>query len=117
MFIHLDQATRDNPAYRNVIYTDPHTQIALMRLLSTEEIGMEHHPRTTQFIKLEEGLAQITIGRETHTLKGGEAVVIPPNTLHNVVNVGNEDLLLYTVYTGQPPHPPNTYEYNKILES
>jgi len=54
------------------------TQTALMRLLPTEE-RLERHPRTTQYIKLEAGFAQIIIGGD--------------NTLHNVVNVGKDDLL------------------------
>ena len=45
----IEQATKENKDFRNVLYTGKHSQLVLMSLKPNEEIGMEVHPDNDQF--------------------------------------------------------------------
>jgi mannose-6-phosphate isomerase-like protein (cupin superfamily) len=81
-------------------------QLVLMSLSPGEEIGMEIHPHTSQFIRVESGMARVYIGRKMYILRDGDAVIIPPRKKHKIINNGHEDLKLYTIYS-PPEHPKN----------
>jgi mannose-6-phosphate isomerase-like protein (cupin superfamily) len=75
------------------------------------EIGKEVHPDNDQFLRLEEGDARIELGssedsiEETHEAKADWAAIIPAGVWHNVVNIGWDELKLYSLYA--PPHHPD----------
>ena len=98
--IPIEKETFENEAYRRVLYTAGHAQLVLMSLLPGEEIGEEVH-HLDQFIRIEEGSARIVLDGETHDLASDHAVVIPEGVRHNVMNIGEGKLKLYTIYT--PP--------------
>lgn len=103
----IERLTLRNNNYRKVLHTTKNMQLVVMSLNPGEEIGVETHPKTSQFIRVEAGNATVTIGRSTYRLKDGDSVVIPPGSRHNVVSTGRKDLKLYTIYT-PPEHPKNT---------
>lgn len=104
----IEQSTLQNNYYRRVIYTTPEMQLVYMSLRPQEEIGMEKHPQTTQFIRIESGTGLAVIGTHSYLLKDGIAVIIPPNTDHNIINISSTNKLkLYTLYS-PPEHSPNT---------
>lgn len=112
----IEDETLNNKNYRRVIYTSTNLngmQVVLMSLKPEEEIGMEKHPGTDQFIRIEKGEATVIIGKikkEIYTLKDTDAIVIPANTWHNVINVSHsKELKLYTIYT-PPEHKPGTVQ-------
>jgi mannose-6-phosphate isomerase-like protein (cupin superfamily) len=112
----IEDETLNNKNYRRVIYTSTNLngmQLVLMSLKPEEEIGMEKHPGTDQFIRIEKGEATVIIGKikkEIYTLKDTDAIVIPANTWHNVINVSHsKELKLYTIYT-PPEHKPGTVQ-------
>jgi len=114
----LEKETLDNRYYRHVIYTSKTLQIVLMSVRPTEEIGMEIHPYTDQFIRVEKGEAKVILGSEgnfEHVLTEGEAVVVPANTYHNIINIGKEPLQLYTIYS-PPEHEAGLIEKFKSRE-
>ena len=49
---------------------------------------------------------------ETHDVREDWAMVIPAGTWHDVVNTGDADLLLYSIY-GPPAHPDGTVHRTK----
>lgn len=102
--IPLERITVDNLAFRRVIETSKEMQLVLMSLKVGEDIGMEIHPHTTQFIRVEEGRGVAILNGEKTKLKPGDAVWIPSGTQHNIINTGNERLSLYTIYA-PPKHP------------
>lgn len=108
-FIHLEQLTMTNTSYRKVISTNAYSQLVVMSLEAEEEIPLETHPYTSQFIRIEEGTASITIGEETRVVKDGDCVLIPPGVPHRVRNYSNGTLKLYTIYS--PPHHPRKLEH------
>jgi len=108
----IEKITLKNTFYRKVLHTTKNMQLVVMRLKPQEEIGVERHVKTSQFIRIESGKAKAIIGDKQYYLKDGDAVVIPPNSYHNIIAVGDEDLHLYTIYT-PPAHSKNTKQKNK----
>lgn len=108
----IERKTRKNKYYRRVVFTTPQLQLVLMSLNKNEEIGREKHKRTTQFIRVEKGHAKAIIGRKTYLLKDGDAIIIPPNRYHNIINTGAGKLKLYTLYS-PPEHPKNRVQIYK----
>lgn len=97
----IDKQTRKNTYYRKVIFTTKNMQLVLMSIRPGEEIGMETHKKTSQFIRVESGKGQAIISGKVHKLKKDFALLIPPRKRHNIINTGNKPLKLYTIYS--PP--------------
>lgn len=99
----IEQATKENKNFRKVLYTGKHSQLVLMSLKPSEEIGMEVHPDNDQFFRFEFGRGKCIIDGNEYGVENGVAVVVPAGAQHNVINVSDsEDLKLYTIYS--PPH-------------
>lgn len=111
--VNLERETLRNVNYRKVLFTTPNMQLVLMRLRPGESIGLETHPHTTQFIRVEGGVARVKAGSKRYVLRDGAAVVIAPGTWHDVRNASpSEDLSLYTLYS-PPEHAPGTLQKHK----
>ena len=114
----IERATLENSTFRTVLFTGQNMQLTVMRLAPGEEIGLEMHDDVDQFIRIEEGRARITFGRsrdevdETHDVQDDWALIIPAGTWHNVVNIGEGDLKLYSLYS-PPEHPHGTVHRTK----
>lgn len=101
----IERETNENSDYRRVIYTDdPKMQLVLMKLLPGEEIGMETHDNTTQFIRVEKGNGSAIIGEKMYPLVDNTAVIVPHGVRHNIICSGPDPMHLYTIYT-PPEHP------------
>lgn len=104
----IEQDTLENEDFRRVLYTGPNTQLVLMTLRPGDEIGLETHAETDQFIRVEEGNGYVLLNGEKRSLEDGSAVVIPAGVEHNVVNNSDDQpLRLYTLYS-PPEHPDGT---------
>ena len=114
----IERETLQNATFRTVLFTGSQMQLTVMSLRAGEEIGLEAHEDTDQFIRVEEGRARVTFGRskdsidETHELSDDDAVIIAAGTWHNVINVGDGDLKLYSLYS-PPEHPDGTVHETK----
>ena len=99
----IEKLTLANNNFRQVLFTGQHTQLVLMSLLPTEDIGLEVHQIVDQFIRVESGEGELILNGEKHTLVDGDAFVVPAGASHNVVNTSSsKPLKLYTLYS--PPH-------------
>lgn len=111
-----------NPYYRRILWTGEHLQVALMSIPVGEEVGLEQHPDNDQFIRVESGCAQVYMGRNEQNLNiqkrinGDFAIMVPAGIWHNVKNIGNTPLKIYTVYA--PPHHQRgtVHETRKVAE-
>ena len=114
----IERATLSNSTFRTVLFTGKNMQLTVMRLAPGEEIGLEMHDDVDQFIRIEERRARVTFGpsrdeiAETHDARDDWAVVIPAGTWHNVINAGDADLKLYSLYS-PPEHPDGTVHRTK----
>ena len=114
----IERATLGNTNFREVLFTGANAQLTVMRLAPGEEIGVEMHDHLDQFIRVEAGRARVTLGHSkdtvaaTHDLQDDWAVIIPGGTWHNVINTGEEDLRLYSLYS-PPEHPDGAIHVTK----
>lgn len=109
----LENLTQNNENYRKVIYTAPDMQLVLMSLSPLQNIPEETHPRTTQFIRIESGNCIAVLNDAYYDLKDGDAIIIPHNTEHEIINSSRTtNLKLYTIYS-RAEHAPNTFEAYK----
>ena len=83
-----------------------------------EETGVEMHPDLDQFIRIESGMGEVSMGRLRSNmnykvaLDRDFAILIPAGTYHNVVNTGKVPLKLYSIYTPKA-HPFGTVDITK----
>jgi mannose-6-phosphate isomerase-like protein (cupin superfamily) len=117
----LDDVTKitlDNDNFRTVVFTGEHTQLTLMSLAPGEEIGWEAHGHLDQFLRLEQGKARVDLGKtqedvdESHEVEDDWAFIVPAGVWHNVVNIGNGAVKLYSLYS-PPEHPAGTIHKTK----
>ncbi|MCR2811794.1 cupin domain-containing protein [Microbacterium sp. zg.Y1090] len=104
----IESATRQNENYRTVAWTGKHLQVTLMSIPVGESIGLEAHPDTDQFLRLDAGSGRVVMGPAKdqldfeHDVADGWSIQVPAGTWHDVINTGDEPLRLYTVYA--PSH-------------
>lgn len=99
----IEALTLANDDFRKVVYTGAHLQLVLMTLRPGEEIGLEVHTDRDQFFRVEAGSGEIHIDGAVTRLEADDAAIVPAGASHNVRNVGEVDLKLYTLY-GPPEH-------------
>ena len=118
--VNIYRITKANPNYRTALWTGDYLQLTLMSIPVGGEIGLEVHPETDQFIRVESGLALAEMGdSKDHLTKKQRmdsryAVIIPAGTWHNVTNIGSEPLKVYTLYA-PPHHPHGTIQQTKAI--
>jgi mannose-6-phosphate isomerase-like protein (cupin superfamily) len=99
----IEKETLENENFRKVLYTGKHSQLVLMSLKPSEEIGMEVHPDNDQFFRFEKGEGKCIIDGNEYVLGDGSVIVVPSGAQHNIINTSEtEDLKLYTIYS--PAH-------------
>ena len=100
----LEGATLENTNYRTVAWSGKYLQVTLMSIPAGEDIGLEAHPETDQFLRLDGGRGRVQMGPAKDRLdfdrevEDGWAVLVPAGTWHNITNIGDEPMQLYTVY-------------------
>lgn len=120
MVINIDAATAANENYRTALWTGDFLQVTLMTLPVGGEIGLEIHPDTDQFLRIESGTGLMEMGSrkddltDRHNVDGHTAIVIPAGTWHNLTNTGDQELKLYSIYA-PPHHPHGTTQATKAI--
>jgi mannose-6-phosphate isomerase-like protein (cupin superfamily) len=111
--VNIEAATKQNNTFRTVLWTGNHLQLTLMSINVGEDIGLEIHPAVDQFIRIEQGEGLVRIGNRKDNLSfqkrvgSSDAIIVPAGTWHNVINVGNVPLKVYSIYA-PPQHPRGT---------
>ncbi len=114
----IHHATEMNKNFRTTLWTGRDMQLTLMSIPVNSDIGIEMHSDVDQFIRVESGRAKIYMGScrnnlsEMGSVDGNYAIIIPACTWHNIVNVGNRPLKLYSLYA-PPQHPFGTVHRTK----
>lgn len=99
----IEELVSQNSNFRQVLYTSKHSQLVLMTLKPSEEIGMEVHPDNDQFFRFESGMGKVIIDGNEYEIKDGDVIIIPAGSNHNVINMSpNDPLKMYTIYS--PAH-------------
>jgi mannose-6-phosphate isomerase-like protein (cupin superfamily) len=114
----IEAATVGNGDFRRVLFTGSHLQLTVMAIPAGESIGWEMHDHIDQFLRIERGTGTLKLGSsedevtEQHSVSDDWAMIIPAGTWHDVVNEGDGELKLYSVY-GPPDHAPGTVHHTK----
>ncbi len=108
----IEQETLKNENFRKVLNTTERSQLVVMAIQAGDDIGLETHSEHDQFIRIEQGQAEVILDGEKTKIEDDFAVVIPAGTEHNIINTGEETLKLYTIYT-PPEHKDGTIHTNK----
>jgi len=110
----------NNENFRTVLWTGRHLQLTLMQIGVGEDIGLEMHPHVDQFLRIEEGQAQVMMGDNAHHLTFRQpayddfAIFVPAGTWHNIINTGKKPLKLYSIYA-PPNHPKGAVHQTKAI--
>jgi mannose-6-phosphate isomerase-like protein (cupin superfamily) len=104
----LEQETRDNQNYRTVAWSGRYLQVTLMSIPVGADIGLEAHPDTDQFLRLDAGRGRVRMGDSRDSLTfdeevaDGWCVLVPAGTWHDIINVGDVPMQVYAIYA--PAH-------------
>ena len=106
----IHHATNKNENFRTTLWTGEHLQLTVMNIPIRGDIGVEMHPDVDQFVRVESGRARVYFGNSRNALhevgvvNDNFAILIPANTWHNIVNIDNRPLKVYSLYA-PPKHP------------
>ena len=104
----IETATTANTAYRTVAWTGKYLQVTLMSIPVGSSIGLEVHPETDQFLRLDAGQGRCVMGPSKDNLdfeqevSDGWSIQVPAGMWHDVINTGDEPMQVYAVYA--PTH-------------
>lgn len=118
LVINIDEASKQNNTYRTALWTGEHLQVTLMSIDVGDDIGLEVHPNTDQFLRIEEGEGIVQMGDSQNQLDfvvqayDDFAIMIPAGKWHNLTNTGDKPLKLYAIYA-PPEHPFGTVHPTK----
>ncbi len=116
--VQIEDETKNNTNFRTTLWTGEHTQLTVMSIPAGGEIGLEVHGDVDQFLRVEAGAASLHTGpskeevEQTGELQPDTAVLIPAGTWHNVKNIGDSDLKVYSLYS-PAEHAPGTVHKTK----
>ena len=84
--------------FRRVLWTGEHTQLVIMTIPPSGEIGAETHDENDQILSFVSGVGKAVVEGETQQVVAGDVVVVPAGKEHNFINAGPNPLVRYTVY-------------------
>ena len=108
----IARLSRDNTAFREVLWTGEKTQLVLMAIPEGGEIGGEVHEGQDQLLYFVAGSGEAKIGDTTGPVGEGDVAIVPSGAYHNFRNTGEGVLRLYTTYS-PPEHAPGTEHATK----
>jgi mannose-6-phosphate isomerase-like protein (cupin superfamily) len=91
----LEEATVENANYRTVAWSGRYLQVTLMSIPESGDVGLEMHPETDQFLRLDAGRGRVQMGPSQDNLEfdqevsDGWCILVPAGTWHNVTNIGD----------------------------
>ena len=107
----IDAYTISNDNFRTALWTGTKLQVTLMSISIGGEVGLEQHSDTDQFLRIEDGEAKVLMGDDEESLtfiKTAEkdfAIIVPAGKWHNIINIGDKPLKLYSIYSPvEHPH-------------
>lgn len=111
--IDMESEILGNDTFRTTMWTGEHLQMTVMSIPVGGDIGLEVHHGIDQFLRIEQGKGKCQMGPAEDKLdferivEDDDAIFVPDGVWHNVTNIGDEPLKLYTIYA-VPDHLPGT---------
>ncbi len=98
----IQQLVMRNDNFREVIFTGKKSQLVVMSIPVSGEVGEEVHTGVEQTLYIVSGICDVVLDGVTTQVSGGDVVVVTPHTRHNFINKGTEVVKIITTYS-----PPN----------
>lgn len=104
----IEDETVKNTNYRTVAWSGKYLQVTFMSIPVGTDIGLEVHPETDQFLRIEQGRGLAQMGDSADVLdfeaevEDDDVILVPAGKWHNVTNTGDEDMKIYSIYA--PAH-------------
>lgn len=109
--LNIETYTFSNENFRTALWTGSNLQVTLMAIPVGGDVGLEQHHDIDQFLRVEEGTAQVMMGDSKDNLdfvrnvSDDYAIFVPAGKWHNIVNKGDKPLKLYSIYApAEHPH-------------
>lgn len=96
--LNIESYTLGNENFRTVLWTGNNLQVTLMTIPVGGDVGLEQHMGIDQFLRIEEGMAQVMMGDSQDKLdfvrdvEDDYAIFVPAGKWHNIVNKGDKPL-------------------------
>lgn len=109
----IERATNENLNYRSVAWSGRYLQVTLMSIPPGGDIGLEAHPQTDQFLRLDAGRGRVQMGATKDNLtfemevSNGWCVLVPAGSWHNITNIGTTPMQVYAIYAPAHHKPDN----------
>ena len=109
----IEAYTTSNENFRTALWTGTLLQVTLMSIPVGGEVGLEQHTDTDQFLRIEDGEAQVVMGDSEQSLTFVQtatadfAIFVLAGKWHNNINTGDKPLKLYSIYA-PVEHPHST---------
>lgn len=119
--VDIEQLTLDNTNFRTASWTGTYLQMTLMSIPVGGQVGLEVHDDTDQFLRLEQGSAKVVMGQSADSLdqewtaEDDWAIFVPAGMWHNIINVGEDELKLYSIYA--PVHHPHSTVHETLADA
>ena len=115
--VDIEKETLDNDNFRTTLWTGKYMQLTVMSIEPGDDIGMEVHEDHDQFLRVEEGKAKVEMGPSEDdlsewTAEDDDIVMVPAGTWHNLTNIGDGHLKVYSLYS-PPEHQHGTIHATK----
>jgi mannose-6-phosphate isomerase-like protein (cupin superfamily) len=119
--VNIEDITKGNDKFRVTKWTGKFLQMTLMAIPVGGEIGLERHDDTDQFLRVESGEAKVMMGNdetelnEVFSASDDFVVLVPAGKWHNLINVGDESLKVYSLYA--PPEHKHSTVHETYVEA
>jgi mannose-6-phosphate isomerase-like protein (cupin superfamily) len=119
----IESATKANTNYRSVAWSGRYLQVTLMSIPVGGDIGLEAHPETDQFLRLDSGSGRVQMGATKDQLtfeqdvSDGWCVLVPAGTWHNITNTGATPMQVYAIYAPSHHTPGKVHATAAVAEA
>ncbi|AMJ44968.1 cupin [Corynebacterium stationis] len=106
--VDIEKETLDNEIFRTALWTGEHFQVTVINIPVGGDVGHEVQNKEDQFLRLESVRGRVEMGPSedevtfTEEVSADWAVIVPKGTWHNIINIGDAPMKLYSIYA--PPH-------------
>ena len=108
---------RSNENFRTALWTGSRLQLTEMTIPKGEDIGLEMHDSTDQFLYVVDGAGEVSMGRCKQNqdykmqISEGYGILVPAGTYHNIKSSDSRPLKLFSIYA------PKVHPFGTVTET